>query len=339
MDAEKFLQQLNKSKEIPPVTLLLGEEIYYVDKICKAIEKIWLGDNEDAQVTLLQTDPEANVLRDMVNEYSFFSDRSLIVIEQSNLFVTNKQLSDKSKNKENYLEVLKDVPDFCRVVIKSTKADKRTKLFKNIATIGTVVECDKIKNYKIKPWLIDAAKTYNCTWEEDALDYVVDYLAMTEEISLYSLVQELEKISLYIGSDTVWTREKVAEIFSDVQDLSGFVLIKSMAEGDASKALTILREQTAQGEHMLKISGLIAFQLRRFLSVSNILAKGGSREEVIKEAKIPPFLVDELIRQCKKIPETKIKRAILALSDINREVHIGGRGLVHLEETIVEFCL
>lgn len=338
MEAEKFLQAINKSKKVPPVTLLIGEELYYVDKVYQHIKKLWLGDNDEAQATILPTEPEANVLRDMVNEYSFFSDRSLIVIEQSSLFAVNKQVADKSKNKESYLEVLKVVPDFCRVVIKSVKADKRTKLFKSISDIGEVVECDKLKNYKIKPWLINAAKDYNCTWEQDALDYVVDYLAMTEDISLYALVQELEKMSLYIGNDTVWTKEKVVEIFSAVQDLSGFVLIKAMSDGNANKALTILREQIAQGEHMLKIVGLIAFQLRRLLSVCNVLNKGGNREEVIKVAKVPFFLVDELIKQCQNSQEEKIKRAMLALSDINREVHTGGRGLVHLEETIVEFC-
>lgn len=338
MDAEKFLQQLNKSNEIPAVTMLVGEESYYVDKVVNDIKKIWFADNADAKVTSLLTEPGVSVLRDMCNEYSFFSDKLLIIIEQSSLFTANKNVSDKNKDKEGYVELFKSIPDFCKVLIKSAKVDKRTKLFKALSVLCAFVECDKIKNYKLKPWLIEAAKKYNCTWEEDALDYVLSYLTMTEEVSLYFLVQELEKISLYVGDNTIWTKKDVAEIFSDVHNLSGFVLIKAMADGDANKALTILREQIAQGEHMLKIVGLIAFQLRRLLSVSNVLSKGGSKEEVVKEAKVPPFLAEELIKQCKNIQEEKIKRAMLSLADINREVHIGGRGLVHLEETIVGFA-
>ncbi len=340
METEKFLQQLSKEKKIPPVLLLVGEEDYYIDKVIGKVKQLWCGGKEEQElsVTVLSADPSPLEFVDVVTSMPFFSEHSLVLVPRSKLFASGKQAGDAAGNKEEYIKLLAQIPEHCRVIFQCDKADKRTKLFKTFATLGQIVECEKIKSYKVKDWLLAAAKEKNCRWEAAALDLVVNYLALAENISLYMLEQEVEKISLYAGSRTTWTSDDVEQVFSRLDELSGFALTEAMAAGDVAKALLVLREQTVRGVHMLKIAGLIAFQLRRLWKARQIVSSGGGRDAVASQMGIPPFFAAELVRQCQKLSEEKIKNALLSLSDISREVHLGGRGMIHLEEVVIEFC-
>jgi hypothetical protein len=72
--------------------------------------------------------------------------------------------------------------------------------------------------------------------------------------------------------------------------------------------------------------------------VKIVLEKGGARPQVIAETGISPYFADETIRQCRKIPKEKIKKALAGICAMTREIPFGGRGIAHLEEIIVEFC-
>ena len=331
MDAEKFIKEL-QNKKIPSVTILTGGEEYYMDKIIETIRNNWLANEDDKSFTEISETVTPLELKDALGESSFFSMQKVIYIDAKDFFAI------KTKGKEDFSTVLAYVPPETKVVIKSQKIDKRTKMYKNILAIATVVECQKLKPYKVKPWLYNTAKEYGCSIDDDAVDLINEYLSVMEEVSLHFLAQEVEKLYLYAGSRKNWSKNDVENIFSGLNDVSAFALIKSMSTKDSVKAIRILHEEIKRGEHILKIAGLIAYQIRRLWSIKCILKAGGTREDVISKAGVPSFFVDEMIRESKGVSEEKIKNTLAMLSNISREVHLGGRGVIHLEEMIVEFC-
>ncbi|MDR2006704.1 MAG: DNA polymerase III subunit delta [Acidaminococcales bacterium] len=340
MEAEEFLRRLDAG--IPPLTLLIGGEHFYIEKIRKKIREKWLGDEAEKDIAVLPSEPAAQKFSLLLSGSSFFSTRTLIEVRQSRLLSTAKQVSDEEAGA--YLAMFKTIPEHCRIVIQSEKADARLKFYKAASALGQVVECALLEPgkkgdfNKLKNWLTRAAADYGSRWESDALSFVTDGLSMLQEVSLAQLAQEIEKMSLYAGAGKSWSRKDAEIVFSDFTGLSGFVLIRALAEADALKALDILRETTARGVYLPKTLGLIALQLRRLLAVKSILERGGGRSDVIAEAGIRPYFADETIGQCRKIPKDKIKNALAGISAIAREAPFGGRGIAHLEEIIVEFC-
>ncbi len=337
MEAEKFLQQVEKNKNIPPLLLVLGDEDYYVDKVVAAVKNVWCAGAGEDCVTVLEEDPSPAQLRDLVDSAPFFSERTLLLVRHSKLLTAGKG-GDAGKDKEVYGKILAQIPEHCRVIWHSGKADKRIKLFKTLAALGETVECEKIKAWKVKDWLAQAAKEKGCRWEAAALEMVAGYAALAESISLYFLAQEVEKISLYAGERKVWTAEDVKNIFSSFAEVSGFALAEAMTAGDAAKALSILREQTARGVYILQFLGLIERQMQRMWRAKSIIEKGGGKEEVAAQLKMPAFFAGDFTRRCQKLPEKRLKDAFKGLAEISREVRLGGRGVERLEEVIIEFC-
>ncbi len=338
MEAEKFLQQLAKDKTLPPLLLLTGEEDYHIDKVLAAAKLLWCGAAaEDGSVSVLDADPTAGALLEMVTELPFFCPKSLIIIKNSKLLSAGKQ-GDTPKDKEAYVKALEKTAEHCRVIFQCAKPDKRTKLFKAFSSLGQVVECEKIKPWLVKNWLAQAARERGCRWDAAALELAAGYASLAENISLYLLDQEVEKISLYAGERKLWTVDDVNSMFSSLTELSGFALTDAMTVGDAAKALSIMREAAARGVYVLQLVGLIARQVRQLWQARDILAKGGGQDEIAAKLSIPAFIAGNIARQARRIPEEKLKKALKGLSDISREIHLGGRGMAHLEEVVADFC-
>ena len=340
MEAEEFLRRIDSN--IPPLTLIVGGEYFYIEKILKKIREKWLGGETEKDIAVLPSEPAARKFSLLLSGSSFFSARSLVEVRQSRLLAAAKQVSDQEASE--YLAIFKNIPEHCRVVIQSEKADARLKFYKAACALGQVVECaplDPSKRgdfKKLKNWLAQMADGYGSRWENDALIFIADGLSMLQEVSLAQLAQEIEKMSLYAGEKKSWSRQDAEMIFSGLAGLSGFVLIRALAETDAAKTIYILRETAARGVYLPKTIGLVALQLRRLLAAKTVLEKGGGRGEVIAETGISPYFADETIRQCRKIPREKIKKALAGISALTRETPFGGRGIAHLEEIIVEFC-
>jgi DNA polymerase-3 subunit delta len=340
MEAEEFLRRLDVG--VPPLTFLIGGEYFYIDRILKKIREKWLGGETEKDIAVLPSEPAAHKFSVLLSGRSFFSERSLVEVRQSRLLAAAKQVSDEEAGE--YLEIFKNIPEHCRVVIQSEKADARLKFYKAACALGQAVECApldpgrKADFNKLKNWLAQRAADYGGRWENDALSFVTDGLSLLPEVSLAQLAQEIEKMSLYAGTRKSWCKKDAEMIFSDLAGLSGFALIRALAETDAAKTLGILHEAATRGVYLPKTLGLVALELRRLLAVKSVLEKGGGRGEVIAEAGVRPYFADETIRQCRKIPMAKIKKALAGISAITRETPFGGRGIAQLEEIIVEFC-
>ena len=333
MDAQKFLKEIDKS--IPPLILLTGDEYYYINMVSKKVKEKWFEKETESDVTSLPSEPSPEGLADIVYGTSFFSGHSLVIIEQSLLLATGK-LADKQE--EAYLKIYSNIPEHCRIIIKCEKPDKRTKKYKAITATAQLVECEKVKPYKLRPHIEQLAANYGCRFDAPAINLLMEYLSVLEDVSLYFIQQEVEKISLYAGSRKTWTKEDVETIFSNMTGISGFSLTKAMLAGDCAKALEVLRDQLTQGEQVLSIAGRVAWQVRNLWLAKSVLKNGGKREDVMAQTETAPFFVNELMSECKKVPEATLKKAMLELAALNRETRLGGRGVAHLEEIIAGFC-
>lgn len=334
MQADKFLKELDK--KVPSLVVITGDEYYYVNLVVKKIKEKWFVNESNCDINILPTEPALGNFSDLIYGNSFFSSRSLIIIEQSQLLSSGSKLSEKQE--AEYLKLYSNMPSHCCVVIKCEKPDKRTKKYKAISAVAALVECEKVKPYKLKVHLEAMAKDYERRFEPTALALLMEYFSLLEEVSLYFIQQEIEKIYLYAGERQVWSKADVEAVFSNITGISGFSLTKAMLSGNAAKALHILHEQLTQGEQLLSVTGRVAWQVRNLWLAKSILQNGGQREDVLAQTDTTTFFVNDLINDCKSIPEERLKQAMLELANINREMRLGGRGVVHLEEVIVNFC-
>lgn len=83
--------------------------------------------------------------------------------------------------------------------------------------------------------------------------------------------QELEKLLLYVGEEPWIRAADVAEVFIDQGEGWIFDLTRAIAERDSLMALGHLERLLSQGDPPLRLLGVIASEVRRFLAARQLL--------------------------------------------------------------------
>ncbi|HBI72189.1 MAG TPA: DNA polymerase III subunit delta, partial [Lachnospiraceae bacterium] len=125
----KVIKEHIKLGSYKPFYLLYGTEEYlkklYRDKLKDAI----LGDTDGMNYSYFEgKEIDLKKVTEVVQTLPFFSDRRLVIIENSGLFKSQNELST----------MLSGMPDSTIVIFVETEIDKRNKLYKLVKDRGTV---------------------------------------------------------------------------------------------------------------------------------------------------------------------------------------------------------
>lgn len=130
-----------------PVYLLMGDEPYYPELVCGAIEKHCIPeeDRDFNETVCYGSDVSAEQVITAARRYPMMSERQLVVVREA--------------------QMMKDIEDlavYCREPLESTvlvllfrraALDKRKSLYKEISKHGTVVDSPAIRDYAIADWI------------------------------------------------------------------------------------------------------------------------------------------------------------------------------------------
>jgi DNA polymerase-3 subunit delta len=142
----------------------------------------------------------------------------------------------------------------------------------------------------------------------------VGYLHEMIGTDLQGLYHELAKVVLYVGENRQIALKDVEAVGSAVKVTTVFALTKAIGERDTKQAFRSLERIWETGEHPLKILGMIARQFRHLLMTKEVLAHGGTAEEIKQQLAISnPYYVKELAAQAKGFSQTSLQRAIKSL--------------------------
>ena len=131
----KVIKEHIKSGSFKPFYLLYGSEDYlkklYRDKLKNAI----LNDDSNMNYSYFEgKDVEPRKVFEVAQTLPFFSDKRLIIIENSGLFKAQSDLSD----------LLVNTPESTIIVFVESELDKRNKLYKFVKDHGTISEMNRI---------------------------------------------------------------------------------------------------------------------------------------------------------------------------------------------------
>lgn len=341
---DELLAKLYKGELPPGVVVVYGEENYYRLAIAQAMEKAVFGatPKEERQLDSFERDTNLAELSAAINTYPFFSGISMVIISDEKLWSgkakngKDEGLSDTQKKKlEELALLLNDVPDYCHVLINCTKIDGRLKLFKDLKKDGVMCSCEGLRPDKIGPWLDREAALLGGRLDNQAKFAIIQYLAPVDKAPLALLHQELAKLPLYAGERKSWTREDVKAVFADLPESGSFKLIEALAQGNLTLAMRLLAMEQQKGTYILPLCGLILFQLRRLLSVKELMNQHKTQQMIAGDLKLAPFQVKIAMTQCQRFSEAKLRQALLDVAQINFDLRNGGRSFTRLEEIFI----
>lgn len=335
---EELLRKLKKGDALPELLVCYGDEDYYRKRILKAVVEYAFGDlpEEDRQFNVFEKDTNLAELEGVINSYPFFCPKSLVLLQDEKLL--GKADSDNAKKQQERLgKLLQDLPDYCLVLVITTKLDKRTKFFKDLEKKGAVCACEAIKSYNVGDWLHQKAEALGGMLSREAEQTILEYIEPLETAPLQLLEQELEKLAIYTGDRKRWGKEDVETIFAELPEVGRYALTNALAERKLAKVLEILAAEKKKKTPIIMLCGSIMYQLRKMLQIKELLNKGYNVEQV-GEAMNMKFasIRNKSINQARRFDQRRVEEAMLGIAQLNIDLRSGGREYARLEELMVK---
>jgi DNA polymerase III subunit delta len=165
-------------------------------------------------------------------------------------------------------------PEWNFILLTAVQVDRRTRLYKRIEEIGAAVYVgvERDRSGRINRETLSEFVIQRLGKSGKTLDFKArELLLMRAGDDLRMLGQELQKLVLYVGERTSIRSEDVTAIFTDEGANWIFDLTRAIGDREAVTALAHLARLIAQGEHPLKLLGMIAGEVRRLIAARQLI--------------------------------------------------------------------
>lgn len=218
------------ARKFAPIYLLMGEESYFIDRLCEQLAGTILNEAERSfnQITLYGKDSDAGTVVNYCRQMPMMGSYEVIILKEA------QQLRDIEK-----LSHYTTKPSATTILVichKEKNVDKRSSLYKSALANGIVFESIRPRDYEIGPWLSEHIASKGCSISPKGLAMLTDHLGT--DISKIS--NELTKllVSLPEGTRQI-TEVHIEENVGISKDFNNFELCKAVVTRDVKRALTI----------------------------------------------------------------------------------------------------
>lgn len=287
-----------KTGQLKQIYLLYGEERYLVRQYRDRLIKALLGDGNE--MNLNRYEGKGVVVPEiigMAETMPFFSDRRVIVMENTDLF---KSGGDKLS------EYLKKPAESSSFVLVEQEVDKRSSLYKTVKKMGYAAQFDRQNEETLKKWVCGILKKEKKQISSQTLQLFLDGTGDDME----NIRGELEKLLCYCIDKDVITSEDVKEIcVPQIQD-NIFKMIGAIADGNGEKALQFYYDLLALRVPPMRILNLITRQFNQMLQVKELTAKGYPQALIEEKVGIRRNIGGIYMRQASRFKTDTLRQAL-----------------------------
>jgi len=277
--------------------LLLGDD---EERKSRGVEKLRAGRTVEAYDASV-TGPETIV--SACNSFSLFGEGPFVVLKDLDAW--------NAAQKAVIVDYLGDPAPGSDVILLGRKRGARERLFKAVQDSGEVHTFEQPTGKALLIWLVGHAKKLGLELPED----VAEDLANRCSGDKMRLLQEAEKLALYVGEGTA-TREDVAALCPPDVESNIFAFVDSLAAGERERALRSVEDLIGTGEPPLRLMFMIRRQCQLVARASALTGRGATQKEIASTLKVPPFVARKLDEQGRKLDAGDLERALVLIQDL-----------------------
>ena len=237
----------------------------------------------------------------------FFSERRLILIQNSGLFKTANDLAD----------YIKTMPDYCYIVFVESEVDKRNRLYKAVKEVGYISEMNGMDEKDIQLWVAQLLKRGGKKITRDTLMYFLNKSGTDME----GMVQEVEKLICYAMDKEVITVEDIDAVCVTQVSNQIFLMIDAIASRKQRQALDLYYDLLTLREKPMSILFLITRHFNILLQIKEL--KGQNRNDVAKKVGVPPFAVQKYMSQADNFTKQGLIENLKDCAEMEAQVKTG----------------
>ena len=227
---ESIMKDL-KARKFLPVYILMGDESYYIDKLCDYIsENVLQPEERDFnQVVLFGAETTAAQVADQCKGYPMMAEHRVVILKEAQNLRNFEAL-------EKYFENPVKSTVFV-MTYKNGSIDRRKKLLPRAEQVGVVFESKKLRDYQLPAFIETYFKQKKATIEPKATQMVADHVGA----DLHRLTSELDKLLISLPeNEKRVTPEIVEKVIGVSKDFNAFELRSAIVNRDVFKANQII---------------------------------------------------------------------------------------------------
>ena len=345
MTPDQLLTQLKRG-QVAPAYLFVGPDVYRRSQVRTALRQAVLGEEQDEN-GLTRHDLDEVELGDVMDDacsYSLFASKRLIWVgaaEGALPRILKSAASDEESNGgpiDRLKRFLRDPIPGVSVVFDVTRyemdGDDKAKLErvrKYYAPVKEVVEFPQFTQAEARTLMGQIAQKLGIKLGPGAADYLIEATgANANRIS-----NEMEKLSLLVGSGGTVTEEVIANMVPDARETTIFALVAAMGRKDRIQSLELLDTLVREGEYLPLALSFLATQFRLALVAREANLKGASAiQNHFSQRGIPMWRsrADQVMQTAQVFSVQKLEKAMVEVFEADR----GMRDIKPDDRTVME---
>ncbi|QOR34335.1 DNA polymerase III subunit delta [Clostridium sp. 'deep sea'] len=313
MTAIAALKRLNK--ENPNVILVFGEESMLIKEIVSKYLKVnKILNNNDINFTKTTSDAIEDSLKNIINMPPMFAESRVIVIDDFEKVWSNSSL------RESFNDSIKKLPNTTKLLlIDNEKPNKRIKVYKTIAKLGLIIECNEMNTAELIQWINREFKRNKTAINKQAIEYLISQVGT----SMHNLISEIHKLIAYCASDKTVTIANIDTVVIPSVEAGIFACVDALGQRNIKTAYLQLKVLIENGEPPLRILAMFIRQIRLILRTKLLQEQEFSTFYIMKELSIPEFVVKKIYKQTSKFTVNELKTLLLSLNETEYKIKTG----------------
>jgi len=311
---KKFDKDL-KAGKIKNVLLLYGKEQYLVKWSVDGILKKYVSD-ECRVFDFSEIDPEKASFDDIVQNcetLSMFSEKRIVC------------MPGFPQDEERLAEYIKKIPDTCILIITAEKADKRKKLYKEIAALGDTYDFEPLDERTLKSFIEKRFTSFGKTVKPHVTGEFIrrsGYFLKETEYTLFNIENEIKKIAAHCDGDEIGLSD-VLEVLSADADTFIFSLIEAVGRNEKDEAFKLLHNLISSGTGFVPILSLLASQFETILDVKEMKEEGKSQGQMHSMLGIHEYRIKKAAAFSSSFSTAQLKNILKKIYQADKDIKTG----------------
>ena len=293
------------------IYLLYGTEDYLIKKELDKIKKEY--DINDISIYDLEETNLKEIIEN-ANTMSLFSNKRLIILENSSIFTGASKKRDDIKCLEEYLNNPNENSTLI-FIVNSDKLDSRKKILKLVVEKGKVIEFND--NFDIMKIVKEMFDNYEISSSDVRL--LIDRVGS----NLFLLSNEINKIKTYKDNDYIVTREDIINITTKTVDIDIFHLIDNIIKNNKKEALESYYEMLKLKEEPIKIIVMLSNQFRLMYQVKQLSKKRYNVFDMMKILEQKKYTIEKAYEKARQFGEDIILKKLYELANLDINIKSG----------------
>ncbi|MAW31478.1 MAG: DNA polymerase III subunit delta [Flavobacteriales bacterium] len=302
-------------KKTSPIYFLVGEEPYYIDKLCNEFSNklIKKEERDFNQVVFYGKDTNIEEIILECKQFPFGAEKRLVIIKEAQS-LKNIELLDSYFDNPQLTTVLV-------IAYKKKSIDKRKKFGKNLNKKTIVFESSKIYDNQIPTWILNYLNKKEFKIENNAIAILTEHIGA----NLSKIANELEKLMLVVPKNKKISNQDIELHIGISKDFNIFELQNEIGKRNIYKTNQIIQffSKNTKNYHIVSIIGSLFSFFQKLLTYH--FTENKSKSNIASVLQINPYFIN----QYEKGANNYSKKQIFKIIEYLKEYDLKSKGVMN----------